>query len=50
VLERIRAVSPEQVREAARRWFDEDALTVVTLVPQPVEAAAGARPPAGLRH
>ena len=49
VLERIRAVTAAQVQEAARRWFDEDALTVVTLVPQPVESAA-ARPPAGLRH
>lgn len=50
VLERIRAVSAEQVRDVARRWFDEDALTVVTLVPQPVGDRAPARPPAGLRH
>ncbi|HWS76266.1 MAG TPA: insulinase family protein, partial [Quisquiliibacterium sp.] len=50
VLERIRAVTAEQVRDAARRWFDEDALTVVTLVPQPVGAGGAARPPAGLKH
>ncbi len=50
VLERIRAVTPEQVRAVAQRWFDEDALTVVTLLPQPIEPGAGARPPAGLRH
>ena len=49
ILERIRAVTPEQVRDVARRWFDEDRMTVVTLVPQP---PGERRPPAGsaLRH
>lgn len=49
ILERIRAVTAEQVRDAARRWFGEDALTVVQLLPQPAGQRA-ARPPAGLRH
>ncbi len=50
ILERIRQVSAEQVRDAARRWFGEDALTVVELLPQPISERAPARPPAGLRH
>jgi len=52
-LERIRAVSAQQVKEVAGRYFDEDALTVVTLVPQPLPADTGrraAKPGAGLRH
>jgi zinc protease len=49
ILERIRQVTPEQVREVARRYFDEDTLTVVTLLPQPLaERPSGA--PRGLRH
>jgi zinc protease len=51
LLERIRAVTAEQVRDVARRYFAEDAMTVATLVPQPVaEGAPAARAPAGLRH
>jgi len=52
-LERIRAVSAQQVKEVAGRYFDEDSLTVVTLVPQPLPAGQerrSAKPPAGLRH
>ncbi|MEN9315955.1 MAG: hypothetical protein RIS35_2348 [Pseudomonadota bacterium] len=50
ILDRIRAVTPEQVREAARKWFDEDQLTVVTLLPQPIGDRRPAPAPAGLRH
>ena len=51
ILERIRAVSSQQVQEVARKYFGDDALTVATLVPMPLPAA-GARPaaPAGTRH
>ena len=49
ILERIRAVTAQQVQAVARKYFDEDSLTVVTLLPEPVKQAA-ARPPAGLRH
>jgi zinc protease len=49
ILDRIRQVTPEQVRDVARRYFDEDTLTVVTLLPQPLaERPSGA--PRGLRH
>ena len=43
ILDRIGAVTAEQVRDVARRWFDQDRMTVVTLIPQP---PGEARPPA----
>jgi zinc protease len=48
MLERIRAVTAAQVQAVAQRFFGDDTLTVVTLLPQPVGARAA--PPAGLRH
>ena len=54
MLDRIREVGPEQVRDVARRLFSEDALTVVTLDPQPIDAKRlSPRPaslPSGARH
>jgi zinc protease len=50
LLERIRAVQPEQVREAARRHFSDDSLTVVTLEPLPLERSRPAAPAVPLRH
>ncbi len=53
ILERVRAVSAEQVKAVAGKYFDEDTLTVVTLLPQPLPAESGrapGQPPAGLRH
>jgi zinc protease len=49
ILERVRAITPAQVQDVARRYFDEDSLTVVTLLPQPIGQRAPA-PPGGLRH
>jgi zinc protease len=46
MLDRIREVEPEQVREVARRLFDEDTLTVVTLDPQPIAPRRPAARPA----
>jgi zinc protease len=49
ILERIRAVTAEQVRAVARKYFDEDSLTVATLLPLPVTQRQG--PPASaVRH
>jgi len=54
ILERIRAVTPAQVQAAAGRYFGDDALAVVTLVPQPLAdkapQKAPPRAPAGARH
>jgi len=50
ILERIRAVTPAQVQAAAGRYFGDDALTVVTLLPQPLADKAPQKAPAGARH
>lgn len=50
LLDRVRAVLPEQVREAARRHFGDDALTVVTLEPLPIDRSRPAGAAAPLRH
>jgi len=49
-LKKLREVTPDQVREVARKYFREDALTIATLDPQPSSGAKPAAPPAGLRH
>ena len=47
---RFNAVTAEQVREVARKYLIDDALTVAYLDPQPVGDRKPAAPPAGLRH
>jgi len=49
-LKKLREVTPEQVREVARKYFRDDALSIAHLDPQPLEGARRAAPPAGLRH
>lgn len=49
ILARIRAVTSEEVRAVAGKYFGDDALTVATLLPQPITDRPAA-PPAGLRH
>jgi zinc protease len=49
-LQKLREVTPEQVREVARKYFRDDFLTIATLDPQPLEGKRPAAPPAGLRH
>ena len=48
VLERVKAVSAEQVRAVAKQYFVDDQLTVVVLEPQPLAQARPASP--GVRH
>jgi zinc protease len=50
VLERIKAVSAEQVRAAAKQYFVDDKLTVVVLDPQPLDQAKPRPAPPGMRH
>ena len=50
MLEKLQAVTTEQVREVAKKFFKEDSLTVAVLDPQPLEQKRPARAPSGLRH
>ncbi len=51
VIERLRAITAEQVKDVAQRYFGEDQLTVAVLLPQPLDKARAPRtPPAGSRH
>jgi zinc protease len=50
-IEKLQQVTPEQVREVARKYLVDDGLTVAYLDPQPLNAApARTAPPAGVRH
>ena len=49
ILDRIRSVTPAEVQAVARKYFDDDTLTVVTLLPQPL-GDAPRRPAVEIRH
>jgi len=50
-IERLKAVTPEQVRAVARKYLVDENLTVATLVPQQIEpGAAAVSAPTGGRH
>jgi zinc protease len=51
MLKKLQAVTPEQVREVAKKYLKDDSLTVAVLDPQPLDQKAPfAAPPGGLRH
>ena len=50
VLDRVKAVTAEQVRAVAKQYFVDDALTVVVLEPQPLGQAKPRPSPPGVRH
>jgi zinc protease len=50
VLERVKAVSAEQVRAVARQYFVDDQLTVVLLDPQPLDQLQARPAPPRARH
>jgi zinc protease len=51
VIQRLRAVTAAQVKAVAAQYFGDDALTVATLLPQPLGTARKPRtPPPGARH
>jgi zinc protease len=49
-VERLRAVTVDDVRAAAQKWLVDDRLSVATLDPQPLEARAPRAAVAGARH
>ncbi len=50
ILEKLKEVTTEQIREVAKKYFNDDHLTVAVLDPQPIEQKLPAKAPAGLRH
>ena len=50
IIERLKAVTPEQVQAVAQKYFKDDNLTVATLVPLPLDGKKPAPPPAGMLH
>ncbi len=51
LIARLRAVTAAQVQAVAAKYFGDDALTVATLLPQPLDKTRKPRvAPAGLRH
>ena len=51
LIARLRTVTAAQVQAVASRYFGDDALTVATLLPQPLDTVRRVRPAlAGLRH
>jgi zinc protease len=50
VLDKLKAVTAQQVREVAIKYLVDDHLTVATLDPQPLDNVKPAQPPKGLHH
>jgi zinc protease len=50
ILEKLKAVTAAQIRDVAKKYFNDDSLTVAVLDPQPLERKAPAKAPSGLRH
>jgi zinc protease len=50
MLEKLKAVTAEQVQAVAKKYLVDDALTVAYLDPQPLSAKPPAASPSGLRH
>ena len=51
VIDRLRAVTADDVKRVAATYFGDDQLTVATLIPQPIDKARKPRtPPPGSRH
>lgn len=50
ILDKLKAVTPDQIRAVTKKYFTDDNLTMAILDPQPLEQKAPARIPSGLRH
>jgi zinc protease len=49
-IEKLKAVTVEQVQAVAKKYFIDDTLTVATLDPQPLDDKKPVAPPKGVRH
>lgn len=50
MLEKLKAVTAEQVQAVAKKYFSDDALTIATLDPQPIDPKAATKPAVPLKH
>lgn len=50
IVEKLKAVTAEQVQKVAQKYFGEEGLTVATLDPQPLSGTRAAAPAEGVRH
>ena len=50
ILEKLKTVTAQQVRDVTKKYFNDDSLTVAVLDPQPLENKLPAKAPTGLRH
>lgn len=50
MLEKLKAVTPEQVQAVAKKYFSDDVLTIATLDPQPIDPKAAAKPTVQFKH
>lgn len=50
IIEKLGAVTAQQVQSVAKKYFGDDALTVATLVPLPLSEKKAPPAPKGLRH
>jgi zinc protease len=50
IIEKLAAVTPEQVQAVAKKYFSDDQLTVASLIPLPLEQGKKTEAKSGLRH
>jgi zinc protease len=50
MLDKLKAVTAEQVQAVAKKYFSDDVLTIATLDPQPIDPKAAAKPAVPLKH
>ncbi len=50
ILDQVRSVTVDEVKAVAAKYFGDDALTVATLLPQPIGAPRATPAPTGARH
>jgi zinc protease len=50
LVSKLRAVSAAQVQAVAKKYFQDDSLTIAVLDPQPLDQEKSHKAPAGLRH
>ena len=50
ILEKLQAVTADQIRAVAKKYLDDDSLTVAVLDPQPLEQKQPVKESTGLRH